>query len=269
MGVATKEDDMELSAPPTFCGEYGRDLVMGIVALGSRFVCSVLNHTEIVNHERFLEAAMSRPAGQGLITVANHTSTLDDPSLPCVMLPLSFILSEHQHHSNRWVFCAKDICFKNAFLSAAFRCGKTLPLERGGGLEQRTMDVAAYKVRNGEWIHTFPEGKVNTKTPDGEMLPFKWGVGKLICDSATGHVNPIVLPWYHRNMHLIKQVKNPLIGYGNTVQVVVGEPVQLDDLMQRCKHCRKDAEQQKLWAEITARIRTSIEELKAKSEPPK
>jgi len=34
-------------------------------------------------------------------------------------------------------------------------------------------------------------------------------------------------------MHLIKQVKNPLIGYGNTVQVVVGEPVQLDDLMQR------------------------------------
>jgi hypothetical protein len=37
---------------------------------------------------------MSRPAGQGLITVANHTSTLDDPSLPCVMLPLSFILGE-------------------------------------------------------------------------------------------------------------------------------------------------------------------------------
>jgi hypothetical protein len=33
MGVATKEDDMELSVPPTFCGEYGRDLVMGIVAL--------------------------------------------------------------------------------------------------------------------------------------------------------------------------------------------------------------------------------------------
>mmetsp|Transcript_10494 Transcript_10494/g.21848 ORF Transcript_10494/g.21848 Transcript_10494/m.21848 type:complete len:276 (+) Transcript_10494:120-947(+) len=266
MGVATKEDDAELSAPP-FGIQGTRDFCMGLVALGSKFLFNVLNRTEIVHHERYLEAALSRPEGQGLITVANHTSTLDDPCLPCVMLPLSHMCSESQHLSNRWVFCAADICFKNELLSTFFRSGKTLPLERGGGLEQKAMDVAAYKVRNGEWVHTFPEGKVNTKTPADEMLPFKWGVGKLICDSATGPVYPMVVPWYHRHMEKVKEVKNPRIGVGQTVQVVVGEPMQLDDLLERCSRCRKDAEKQKLWSEITARVRSSLEELKAQSEP--
>eukprot|EP00959_Pyramimonas_sp_CCMP1952_P022169 466179-Pyramimonas_sp.AAC.2 len=291
MGVATKEDDAELSAPP-FGIQCTRNFFMGLVALGSKFVFDVLNSTEIKNHDGYLKAAMSRPAGQGLITVANHTSTLDDPCLPCVMLPLSHILTESQHQSNRWVFGAADICFKNELLATFFRgralltvlvlsdrSGKTLPLVRGAGIEQRAMDVGAYKVRNGEWLHTFPEGfthilssfggggycrKVNTTNPDEGMLPFKWGVGKLICDSATGPVYPLVVPW---NMHKVKEVKNPLIGVGQTVQIVVGEALQLDDLMDRCRLCKKDAEKQKLWIEITARVRSSLEELKAKSEP--
>ena len=34
----------------------------------------------------------------------------------------------------------------------------------------------------------------------------------------------------------------------------------------RCKRCRKDDEKQKLWSEITLRVRRSLEELKAQSE---
>ena len=34
-------------------------------------------------------------------------------------------------------------------------------------------------------------------------------------------------------MQKVKEVKNPLIGVGETVQVVVGEPMQLDDLLDR------------------------------------
>ena len=52
-------------------------------------------------------------------------------------------------------------------------------------------------MRQGAWLQIFPEGKVNTADPHG-FLPFKWGVGKIVCDAATGTTPPLVLPFYHR-----------------------------------------------------------------------
>ena len=53
-------------------------------AVAVRFFMTILNKTEVkkdANYQRFLEAVQKRPAGQPLITVANHRSVLDDPAV--------------------------------------------------------------------------------------------------------------------------------------------------------------------------------------------
>ena len=57
--------------------------------------------------------------------------------------------------------------------------GKVLPIERGRGTEQAIMRIAADLVRRGDWLHVFPEGRVNYT---GRLGPCKQGIGKVICD---------------------------------------------------------------------------------------
>eukprot|EP00238_Polyblepharides_amylifera_P000963 CAMPEP_0196573732 /NCGR_PEP_ID=MMETSP1081-20130531/3591_1 /TAXON_ID=36882 /ORGANISM="Pyramimonas amylifera, Strain CCMP720" /LENGTH=178 /DNA_ID=CAMNT_0041891553 /DNA_START=225 /DNA_END=761 /DNA_ORIENTATION=- len=169
---------------------------------------------------------------------------------------------------NRWVMCAREICHSNPFLSAFFLTGKGLPVDRGGGLEQASLVAVTEQVKQGGWLHVFPEGKVN-REPGGPLLPFKWGVGKIICDAAAGgHETPLVLPFYHRNMHNVKQIGRPLLGVGGTVEVWVGEPLRMEDLMHRCKVCDDNIQKQILWNEITNRIKTSIEDLSKQNSSP-
>jgi len=61
-----------------------------------------------------------------------------------------------------------------------FQSGKTLAIERGKGLNQPVMRVAAQRVARGDWLHVFPEGRVGYA---GTMGAFKWGIGKIVCDS--------------------------------------------------------------------------------------
>ena len=35
-------------------------------------------------------------------------------------------------------------------------------------------------------------------------------------------------------MERIKEVKNPVLGVGQKVEVVFGQPIQMDDVMRRC-----------------------------------
>jgi hypothetical protein len=59
-----------LSAP---WGELGRSATLGIVALYSKFVVSVLNSYSAQGVDTFRQHVMHRDAAQGLITVCNHT----------------------------------------------------------------------------------------------------------------------------------------------------------------------------------------------------
>jgi len=161
-------------------GEWGRTATLSLVALASKFVVNVMNKSKFDNKEALLEAVMERPEGVGLITVSNHTSTLDDPMLFSAMLPWSFFLSERVHKRVRWSLCAREMCYRNWFLSQFFKSGKTLPVERGAGLYQPIMTVVARAVASGDWVHVFPEGRINYS---GTLSSFRWGVGKLFCDA--------------------------------------------------------------------------------------
>ena len=88
--------------------------------------------------------------------------------IPCTLRP------GYKHLGTRPEECA---CARRQF----FLNGKVLPIERGRGTSQAIMGVAADLVRRGDWLHVFPEGRVEHT---GRLGPVRHGVGKLICDAV-------------------------------------------------------------------------------------
>lgn len=266
MDATVEHDELSqeyLAAP---WGAWGRTATLSLVSLVSKFIINVMNTSHFNNTEVLMEAIEQRPKEVGLITVSNHTSTLDDPMLFSAMLPWSFFLTEHHHKGNRWTLCAREMCYRNAFLSQFFKSGKTLPVERGAGLDQPVMQVVASAVAAGDWVHMFPEGKINYT---GHLAPLRWGVGKLFCDAYmhSGHV-PIVLPFYHSGMGDVMPKKARIPRPGNTVTVTFGRPIDLEALASQCASETKEG-RECAWKEITQRIDTALRALEAEMPPNK
>lgn len=97
------------------------------------------------------------------------------------ILPWSFFYTEHTHGKNRWSLCAREMCYHKKLLGQFFQSGKTLPVERGAGLDQPIMKVAAAEVARGKWLHMFPEGRINYT---GQLGRLRWGIGKVVCDAV-------------------------------------------------------------------------------------
>eukprot|EP01018_Ginkgo_biloba_P032002 Gb_41469 [translate_table: standard] len=92
----------------------------------------------------------------------------------------------------RWTLAADDICFTNSVFTYFFRLGKCIPITRGAGIYQEHMNEALDHINKGEWLHTFPEGKVSQE--NGPIRRLKWGTASLI---ARASVTPILLPIAH------------------------------------------------------------------------
>ncbi|KAH9036452.1 acyltransferase-domain-containing protein [Lactarius pseudohatsudake] len=146
-----------------------------------------------------LEALNSpeRQNGQGLVTVSNHLSTLDDP-LTWGILPARMYL---QSRMTRWTLGASDIMFTNPVFSAFFRKGQVLETFRGTGVYQPAIDTAIEKLRAGAWIHLFAEGKVcqphtyatDPQTGLARLRRFKWGIGRIVMETPRP---PAIIPMW-------------------------------------------------------------------------
>ena len=183
-GAAKTGSAVKIIMPSTASpwGTIGRTFVLSAVALFSKALLGVFNSTTISNHETFLRAAMREDRGAtddgedaneivskkrtGLITVANHHSTFDDPGVLAYMTPLKFFLTEMFHKNNRWTLCTAEVATTNRFVESFILSGKGIPIYRGGGIEQPCMKVMAELVAAGRWLQIFPEGKIN-KEPRG------------------------------------------------------------------------------------------------------
>ncbi|XP_074264376.1 N-acylphosphatidylethanolamine synthase-like [Silene latifolia] len=197
-----------------------------ITAIGTfaKAVTAVMNNTTVHNADTLLHLVRSRPVGVPLLTVSNHMSTLDDPLMWGFK---GFPITDAR--LARWVLAAEDICFKNKMLSYCFRIGKCIPITRGGGIYQEHMNEALERLIDGEWLHTFPEGKVSQE--DAPIRRLKWGTASLIVRAP---VTPIILPIVHHGFHQVMPEdymfgRRPPFPLSNKhIKIVVGDPIEFD-----------------------------------------
>eukprot|EP00271_Cylindrocystis_brebissonii_P023255 TRINITY_DN954_c0_g2_i2.p1 TRINITY_DN954_c0_g2~~TRINITY_DN954_c0_g2_i2.p1 ORF type:complete len:326 (-),score=19.93 TRINITY_DN954_c0_g2_i2:58-1035(-) len=158
---------------PSYFYSIPRRVILSAVCAFACLLNSVFNRTTVHNLERLKEVAQRRPAGTPLLTISNHKSTLDDPLMWGI-----WSLRASDPNICRWTLTAKDMCFFNPYISYFFRLGKCLPVDRWGTIKQGCFDEAVELLKQGEWLHMFPEGKI--LQDDLRLQRMKWGVASVI-----------------------------------------------------------------------------------------
>ena len=115
----------------SFAHKLARFTSLKLIGAGLYIFGTQLNTVTISEEdEKALQDAMlSRPTQQGLITVCNHTSTLDDPMLISSLTGPNFPYQQH-----RWGICSRELGFaKGNVLHSFLGTGRALPVVRGAG----------------------------------------------------------------------------------------------------------------------------------------
>ncbi|KAJ8678279.1 hypothetical protein QAD02_014066 [Eretmocerus hayati] len=245
----------KLRQPTSSLWNLASSLTFAAVGIFSKIIMEWLNKTTVYNKHIMEKALSLRPKDVPLITVSNHHSCFDDPGIWGV-LDLKHLLSRR---TMRWSLAAHDICFTNVWHSYFFMLGKCVPVIRGNGVYQEAIDFCVEKLATGEWIHVFPEGKVNMFK---ENLRFKWGIGRLIFESP---VVPIVIPIFHLGMDQILPNEPPyMIQTKKKVTLYYGEPIDFSEML---KNLRKtNASEVEVRSAITNRVQDELLRLKTITE---
>jgi len=148
-----------------------------------------------------------------------------------VSLAIGLVMSPKQlldHDNMRWSLAAHDICFTRPLHSAFFSHGKCIPTIRGMGVYQKAVDFCIDRMNShGDWIHVFPEGRVNMERE--KLYRLKWGVGRMIAECQK---TPIVIPFWHTGMSDILPNHPPYFPrIRKSVLVNVGNPLDIKPIV--------------------------------------
>ncbi|XP_067930408.1 tafazzin-like [Watersipora subatra] len=166
-----------------------------------------------------------------LITISNHRCCADDPLIWGVLLRWRHIL----YGQMRWIPAAAELTFTNPAYSFVFGHGQCVPVVRGRGVYQKGIDFCVDRLNEGQWVHVFPEGKVNID----DTRRLKWGIGRMIADCE---VVPDVIPIWFTGMDRILPNKSPYRPrIGQTVIAFVGEPIKMEQLVVEWKKETSDS----------------------------
>ncbi|XP_064397997.1 tafazzin-like [Halichondria panicea] len=229
-------------------------------SLVMKLLISVGQRVQTRNVKQLVKVVAGRPKGTPLVTVSNHASCIDDPAIWSV-LPLKLCTTKRM---SRWVPAAKELVFPNKLLSSFFSRSQLVPVVRGDGVYQQGVNFCLQLLNEGNWIHVFPEGKVNM---NGNTMRLKWGVGRMVAESAK---IPLVLPLWHVGMDDILPNSAPYIPrFFKKLTVYVGDPIDVSSIIkahyQRC-HTDFHANAVELRKQITDIIQQKMYELKAHAE---
>jgi len=228
---------------------------LGAVGLFSKLWIEWLNTVQVHNMEVLQDLLEKRPKNQGLLTVSNHQSCMDDPLLWGTLKTRQLLDTKLM----RWTSAAEDICFMQPWHAIFFSLGKVFPLVRGDGVYQKGTDFSVEQLNLGNWVHFFPEGKVNVTQ---EIMRLKWGVGRIVADCKK---TPLVLPIWHVGMDEILPNCKPYIPQiRKQVTVLIGKPMDFAREVENLKVSRKSPQEMRKY--VTNKIQDEMVSLKCIAE---
>lgn len=168
-----------------------------------------------------------------------------------------------KHYLNRetmrWALAAHDICFTKKLHSYFFLLGKCIPIIRGKGVYQKYMDFGLDILKKGQWLHIFPEGRVNMEK---NFIRFKWGVGRLINELP---VIPVIIPIWHIGMDNVLPNYPPyILRFGKKVTMNIGKPIDITEVVERVR--RNNCSEEEARKAITDHIQDELMKLKQDTE---
>ncbi len=216
MSLASQEEKALACWKPPADTLFNRSLTLLVVAV-SRFIMRRMNSLSIEGGDTFQSLLLKRD--RGLLTFSNHVSLFDDPLLVCnLRLP--------PYRQIRWVASDALNFFGSPWKAFIFGAGKCVPIVRGVGFDQLGFDFLRDRLKEGAWVHIFPEGG-RTRDPQALLThPFKPGIGRLMAEAR-----PVALPFYHTGMQRLLPVGAKLPRWRKKIRLVFGEPINCDKLV--------------------------------------
>lgn len=229
--------------------KLGSSVIVPTVAVLSKIWAQWLNRTHIHNLSSFHRTIdkQYRSKAFPLITICNHNSCMDDPILWGALMPWKWIWNALRH---RWGAAAHDVCFTKQTHALFFALGRSLPVCRGAGVYQPSMETIVQLLRDNQFVHVFPQARVCDEQLDLKQLTddvqndrlqadqmklndledahksyaLKWGLARMILDVLDEKSVDVVqvLPFYHLGMDQVLPTQEPYIPrVGNHVTVLI------------------------------------------------
>ncbi len=181
------------------------------------------------------------PATGGCVVALNHLSHVD----PLTAAHFTY------NHGRLPRYLAKSGLFKNKVLSYFLRSAGQIPVERLSRNAVGAYDAAVAAVRQGECVVVYPEGTI-TRDPDLWPMTGKSGAARIALETGCPVIP--VGQWGAQQL-LAPYAKRPSLFPPKLIRMSVGDPVVLDDLVEReptAEAVREATE--RIMAAITERV---------------